>query len=106
MRRRSIISTKRNSDAEQLAEIQKNTNSTRRRRRQQRNVTRRCRRAEPDAADQAQMSPIGSRPRSPYPTARDRRARKAAAILTGKRSYGNYRAPNRPFIPQPSRVVT
>jgi len=53
-------------------------------------MTRRCRKAEPDIADQAQMSPIGSRPRSPYPTARDQRAQKAAATIIER--YGIYRA--------------
>jgi len=56
-------------------------------------MTRRCRKAEPDIADQAQMSPIGSRPRSPYPTARDQRAQKAAATIIER--YGIYRAPCR-----------
>lgn len=54
---------------------------------------RRCRKAEPDIADQAQMSPIGSRPRSPYPTARDQHAQKAAATVLER--YGIYRAPGK-----------
>lgn len=51
---------------------------------------RRCRKAEPDITDQAQMSPIGSRPRSPYPTARDQYTQKAAATIIER--YGIYRA--------------
>lgn len=51
---------------------------------------RRCRKAEPDITDQAQMSPIGSRPRSPYPTARDQHTQKAAATIIER--YGIYRA--------------
>jgi len=54
------------------------------------NVMRRCRKAEPEIADQAQMSPIGSRPRSPYPTARDQQTQKAAATIIER--YGIYRA--------------
>lgn len=52
---------------------------------------RRCPKAEPDIADQAQMSPIGSRPCSPYPTScLDPRAQRAAATVI--EPYGNYRA--------------
>jgi len=51
---------------------------------------RRCRKPEPDITDQAQMSPIGSRPRSPYPTARDQHTQKAAATIIER--YGIYRA--------------
>lgn len=58
-----------------------------------RNCIRRCRKAEPDIADQTQMSPIGSRPRSPYPTARDQQTQKAAATIIER--YGIYRAPNK-----------
>lgn len=88
MRRSTTRMQYKNNNSRLLIKCEKNEQ-------QHRNITRngmrRCRKAEPDIADQTQMSPIGSRPRSPYPTARDQHTQKAAATIIER--YGIYRAP-------------